>query len=140
MLQPIHVEGWKPAKGYSNGVLAPAGARVLAIAGQVAWNAEQRLVGANDFARQFRQALQNVVDVVRAAGGRPEHLLQLTIFVVDARQYSAALRELGAVWKDVVGRHYPAMALVQVAALLEAGALVEIQGLAAIAAERAEEP
>lgn len=131
-LENIAVDGWKAPRGYSNGVLAPAGARLLAVAGQIAWDAEQRLVGGVDFAAQFRQALSNVVAVVRSAGGRPEQLLSLTIFVVDKRAYLAAAKELGAIWKELVGRHYPAMALVEVADLLEAGALVEIQALAAI--------
>lgn len=131
-LTPIAVPGWKPAKGYSNGMLAPAGARMLAIAGQVAWDANEQLVGRGDFAAQFRQALSNVVAIVRAAGGAPEDLMSLTIFVVDTKAYVASTRELGGIWKELVGRHYPAMALVQVAALLEDGALLEIQGLAAL--------
>jgi enamine deaminase RidA (YjgF/YER057c/UK114 family) len=132
-LENIAVDGWKAPRGYANGVLAPAGARLLAVAGQIAWDAEQRLVS-REFAAQFRQALANVVAVVRAAGGSPSDLLSLTIYVVDKRAYLAAVKELGAIWKDVVGRHYPAMALVEVAALLEEGAQVEIQALAAIAA------
>lgn len=131
-LEPIQPPGWAAPKGYSNGVLAPAGARLLAVAGQIAWDAEQRLVGRGDFALQFRTALANVVAVVRAAGGGPEHLLQLTIFVTDKRAYLACTRELGAAWKELVGRHYPAMALVEVADLLEEGAQVEIQALAAL--------
>ena len=133
-LEPIVVPGWKPAVGYSNGMRAPSGARMLAIAGQVAWDAEQRLVGQGDFTVQFRQALANVVEVLRAAGGKPEHLMQLTIFVTDKRLYSASTQQLGALWKVLIGRHYPAIALVEVAALLEDGALIEIQGLAAIPA------
>lgn len=132
MLEPIQPPGWAAPKGYSNGVLAPAGSRLLAVAGQIAWDAEQRLVGREDFALQFRTALANVVAVVRAAGGGPEHLLQLTIFVTDKGAYLACTRELGAAWKELVGRHYPAMALVEVADLLEEGAQVEIQALAAL--------
>lgn len=131
-LEPIQPPGWAAPKGYSNGVLAPAGARLLAVAGQIAWDAEQRLIGRGDFALQFRTALANVVAVVRAAGGGPEHLLQLTIFVTDKGAYLACTRELGAAWKELVGRHYPAMALVEVADLLEEGAQVEIQALAAL--------
>jgi len=131
-LEPIQPPGWAAPKGYSSGVLAPAGSRLLAVAGQIAWDAEQRLVGREDFALQFRTALANVVAVVRAAGGGPEHLLQLTIYVTDKRAYLACTRELGAAWKELVGRHYPAMALVEVADLLEEGAQVEIQALAAL--------
>lgn len=130
--ETIQPADWAAPKGYANGVLAPAGARLLAVAGQVSWDAQQRLVGPGDFAAQFRQALANVLAVVRAAGGAPEHLLQLTIFVIDKDQYLACTRQLGAAWRELVGRHYPAMALVQVAALLEEGALVEIQALAAL--------
>lgn len=128
-VQPPH---WKAPKGYRNGVVAPAGARLLFVSGQVAWDAEQRLVGAGDFAAQFRQSLANVLAVVRAAGGGPEHLAELTVFVTDRRLYLAATRELGAIWKELAGREYPAMALVEVKALLEKGALVEIRGIAAI--------
>jgi enamine deaminase RidA (YjgF/YER057c/UK114 family) len=102
------------------------------VAGQIAWDAEQRLVSA-DFAAQFRQALANVVAVVRAAGGEPNDLMSLTIYVVDKQAYMARVKELGAIWKELIGRHYPAMALVEVADLLEEGAQVEIQALAAIA-------
>jgi enamine deaminase RidA (YjgF/YER057c/UK114 family) len=131
-LETIQPQDWAAPKGYSNGVVAPAGARLLAVAGQIAWDAEQRLVGRGDFAAQFRQALANVVAVVRAAGGGPEHLMQLTIYVTDKRAYLACKRELGLAWKELIGRHYPAMALVQVADLLEDGAQVEIAALAAL--------
>jgi len=131
-LEPIDPAAWKAPKGYSNGMLAPAGARVLFVAGQVAWDAQQCLVGAGDFAAQFRQTLANVVEIVRTAGGEPQHLGQLTIFVTDKRQYMEQLRAVGEAWRELVGRHYPAMALVEVADLLEEGALVEIQATAAI--------
>jgi enamine deaminase RidA (YjgF/YER057c/UK114 family) len=131
-LETVNPFGWKSPKGYSNAVIAPPGAKLVFLAGQIAWDANEQLVGAGNFAQQFDRALSNVVDALRAAGGRPDHLASLTIFVVDAAQYRAATGELGAIWKRVVGRHYPAMALVQVAALLEPGALVEIQAIAAI--------
>ncbi|MBM3991133.1 MAG: RidA family protein [Planctomycetes bacterium] len=131
-LESIQPPGWAAPKGYSNGVLAPAGARLLCVAGQVAWDAQARLVGPGDFAQQFRTALANVIAVVRAAGGGPEQLMQLTIYVTDKRAYLGCTRELGVVWKELVGRHYPAMALVEVAGLIEEGALVEIQALAAL--------
>ena len=134
-IQSIHPEGWKRGSGYSNGMLAPAGARMLSVAGQVSWDADQQLVGPGDFQAQFRQALANVVAVVRAAGGEPEHLVDVTIYVTDKDEYAADLRGIGATWRDVVGRHFPAMALVQVAGLLEPGALVEIQATAALPSE-----
>jgi enamine deaminase RidA (YjgF/YER057c/UK114 family) len=131
-LEPIQPPGWKPPRGYSNALRAPRGARLLFVAGQVAWDAEQRLVGGTDFKAQFRQALANVIAVVEAGGGKARDIASLTIFVVDKRRYAESTRELGAVWRDLMGRHYPAMALVEVAGLLEPGALVEIQAVAAI--------
>jgi len=128
----IQPEGWEPPSGYSNGVLVPSGARLLFIAGQVAWDADQVLVGRGDFAAQFRQALSNVLTVLTAAEGKPAHLASMTVYVTDKRAYLASVRELGAIWRELVGRHYPAMALVQVADLLEKDALVEIQAVAAI--------
>lgn len=130
--ETIQPEGWAKPRGYANGVLVPAGARLLFVAGQIAWDAEQRLVGAGSFPAQFEQALANVTAVVRAAGGEPEHLARLTIYVTDKRSYEAVLSEVGAAYKRQVGRHYPAMALVEVAALLEPGALVEIEATAAL--------
>ena len=131
-LDSIQPDGWAAPRGYANGVLVEGAGRLLFVAGQVAWDAEQRLVGGDDFAAQFRQALRNVVDVVREAGGAPEHLVRLTLFVVDKDAYVASLKAVGAAYRELVGRHYPAMALVQVAALLEEGALVEIEATAAL--------
>jgi enamine deaminase RidA (YjgF/YER057c/UK114 family) len=131
-IDPIHPDGWAPAKGYANGMLVTGAARMLFVAGQIAWDAEQELVGRGDIAAQFAQALANVAAVVRAAGGAPEHLVRLTVYVTDKRAYLAATKAIGAAYRDVVGRHYPAMALVQVADLLEEGALVEIEATAAL--------
>jgi enamine deaminase RidA (YjgF/YER057c/UK114 family) len=108
----------------------PAG-QVLFVAGQIGWTAEAKLV-AEGMAEQFAQALRNVVDVVRAAGGRPEHVGRLTIYVTDKRAYLDATKAIGAAYREHFGRHYPAMALVQVADLLEDGALVEIEATAVI--------
>jgi enamine deaminase RidA (YjgF/YER057c/UK114 family) len=130
--EPIQPEGWARPRGYANGMLAPAGARMLFVAGQIAWDAEQRLVGGASFAAQFEQALANVLSVLRAAGGEPEQLVRLTVYVTDTRAYQAELFEVGAAWKRLLGRHYPAMALLQVAGLLEPGALVEIEATAAL--------
>ena len=131
-VEVVQPPDWAAPSGYVNGVLVPAEARLLFVAGQVAWDAEQRLVGGGDFAAQFRQALANVVAVVRTAGGRPEHLVSMRCYVTDKRLYLGALRELGAAWREVVGRHWPAMALVEVAGLVEEGALVEIEAHAAL--------
>lgn len=129
LLQAIQPEGWAPPKGYSNGMLAPAGSKLLAVAGQIAWDAEQNLVDGG-FAAQFGQALRNVVAVVDAAGGSVATLASLTIYVTDRHAYIDEIREVGAAYRDAMGRHYPAMALVEVTALLEPGAVIEIQALA----------
>ena len=123
--------GWRRPKGYSNGMAARG--EVLAIAGMIGWDAEERLVSA-EFLPQFRQALDNVRAVVDAAGGSAEDIVSLTIYVTDKRMSAGALAEVGAIYRAVLGRHFPAMALVQVADLLEPGALVEIQGLAVLPA------
>lgn len=134
-LTAIQPEGWAPARGYNNGMLAPAGGRLLFVAGQIAWDAEQKPVGVGDFGAQFAQAMQNVVAVVAAAGGKPEHIARLTVYVTDKQQYLSAGREVGAAYRAAMGKHYPAMALVQVKDLLEAHALVEIEATAVLPAE-----
>ena len=126
----IEPEGWAKPRGYSNGMRARG--EILAIAGQIAWDAQAKLVGGDDFAAQFEQALANVVTIVRAAGGTAEDLIALTIYVIDKAEYVARLPEVGAAYRRVVGKHYPTMALLQVSGLLEPGAKVEIQGLAVI--------
>jgi enamine deaminase RidA (YjgF/YER057c/UK114 family) len=120
-----------PPRGYANGVVAPPGRRLLFVAGQVGWDAQQRLVG-DGFADQFERALANVLAVVTAAGGEPTDVTRLTVFVVDKEEYAAARGELGRRWRERMGRHYPAMTLVEVRALLEPGARVEIEATAAI--------
>jgi len=129
--ESIEPAGWKPPRGYSNAIRVEGAQRLLFVAGQIAWNEQAELVGRGDFARQFDQALANVVTLVRAAGAEPEHVARLTIYVTDKRQYLAQAKALGAIWRAHFGRHYPAMALVQVADLLEDGALVEIEATAA---------
>ncbi len=133
-MEIVQPEGWKAPRGYANGVLAPAGARLLFVAGQIAWDAEQRLVGPGDFVAQFGQALDNVVAVVRAAGGEPENVARLVIYVTDKRKYLGDLRAVGERYRAALGKHFPAMALVEVADLLEQGALVEIEAIAALPA------
>ncbi len=130
-MQPINPASLGAPRGYSNGMLAPAGGRLLAIAGQIAWDAEQKLVS-DEFAAQFEQALRNVLAVVNGAGGGPEHVAQLTIYVVDRFAYTASLKLVGAAYREIMGKHFPCMALVEVKALLEPGAQIEIQGLAVV--------
>lgn len=128
----VQPEGWKLPRGYSNAVRVHDAAKLLFIAGQIAWDADQKLVGANDFAAQFAQALKNVVTLVKAAGGEPQHLVRMTIYVADRRQYLAAMSAIGEHWRALLGKHYPAMSLVEVSGLLEPGALVEIEATAAL--------
>ncbi|MGE0328106.1 MAG: RidA family protein [Polyangiaceae bacterium] len=130
-LEAINPESWGEPKGYANGVLAPAGGRLLFVAGQIGWDENQKIVS-DDFALQFAQALSNVVTVVRAAGGQPEHIARLTIYVTDKQLYLADLKGIGASYRELMGRHYPAMALLEVKGLLEPGAMVEIEATAVV--------
>jgi len=123
----IHPEGWAPARGYANGVLTPDGR--LYVGGQVGWTADQRFE-AKDFLGQMEQALRNIRAVVEAAGGRPEHIVRLTWYVTDKREYLARQAEVGAAYRRVMGRHFPAMTMVVVSALVEDAALVEIEATA----------
>lgn len=131
MSQKIEPDGWPRASGYAHGVVAEG--RYLAIAGQIGWNERHELVG-NDFLGQAGQALRNVVTVLRAAGGEPADLVRLTWYVTDKREYADNAAALGAAYREIVGTHYPAMTLVQVADLLEDGAKVEIEATAVLPA------
>lgn len=128
-MRVIHPEGWAPPRGYSNGILAEG--RLLAIAGQVGWNADQIFLR-DDFLGQFDQVLANICEVVDAAGGRPEHIVRMTCYVTDLDAYHACKRELGDVWQRYFERHYPAMTLVCVAGLVDEGALLEIESWAVL--------
>ncbi len=125
-LQP---PGWATPKGYSNGVVASG--RQVYLAGQIGWNESQQLVS-SAFAAQFRQALQNVVTLLAQAGGRLEHLVRLTWFVTNLDEYRSQVKDIGAAYRDVIGRHYPPMSVVQVAGLVEHGAKVEIEATAVV--------
>ena len=120
-LQP---EGWAPAKGYANGIAA-RGTQIY-IGGQIGWNAQQQFE-TDDFIEQTRQTLQNVVAVLKEAGAGPEHMVRMTWYVIDRVEYNARLKELGGVYREVIGKHFPAMTCVEVAALMEARAKVEIE-------------
>ena len=126
---PVQPAGWTSPRGYSNGYVVDG---VLFVAGQIAWDAECRLVGAGDMGAQFAQALANVRAVLDAAGCPPERVGRVTVYVTDKRAYLAATRSIGAAWRLHLGRHFPAMALVQVADLLEDGAMVEIEATAVV--------
>lgn len=130
MATVVNPDSLAPPRGYSNGLLLEPG-RVLFVAGQIGWNANGKFV-AEDLPGQFAQALDNVLAVVREAGGEPAHVGRFTIYVTDRKQYLEATREIGAAYRERMGKHYPAMALVEVAALLEPRALVEIEATAVI--------
>src|ERR1041384_8075676 len=129
--QFINPESLGRPRGYANGVLVPTGGAWLFIAGQIAWDERQQIVS-TDLVEQFERALANVITVVRAAGGKPEQIARLVIYVLDANEYRARMAEIGARWRAQMGRHFPAMVLVEVRRLLEDEALVEIEGIAVI--------
>lgn len=126
---PVLPEGWPAPRGYANGYRL---GNTLFVGGQVAFDTTGRIIGAGDFLAQFGQALRNVRAVVEAAGGRPEQVGRMTVYVTDRRAYLDATRALGPVWREVFGRHYPAMALVVVAGLVEELAMVEIEATAVL--------
>jgi len=118
-------------KGWNNGLLAPDGGRILFVAGQTARDAEGH-IGTIEFVGQFRVALDNVLRVVREAGGSPTDIGRMTVFVTNLMEYRASLRELGEAYREHMGRHYPAMTLVEVSGLVDLGAKVEIEATAVI--------
>lgn len=130
-LEIVNPAAWTKPKGYANGIVVPAGSRMLFIAGQIAWDEEQRIVS-DDFAAQFDQALANVLAVVAAAGGGPEMIARMVVYVTDKREYLAATKAVGQAWRARMGTHYPTMALVEVKGLLEDCAKVEIEGVAVL--------
>ncbi len=128
--QVIQPEGWAPAKGYANGMLSADGH--LFVGGQIGWTADQTFE-AHDFIGQMTQALMNIRAVVEAAGGVPEDIMRLTWYVTDKAEYLAAQADVGRAYREVMGRHFPAMAMVVVAGLIEDEAKVEIEATAVIA-------
>jgi enamine deaminase RidA (YjgF/YER057c/UK114 family) len=127
ILQP---EGWAAPVGYTNGVAIEG--RQIYIAGQIGWNPATCQFETDDLAAQIRQALENIVALLREAGAQPAHLVRLTWYITDKAAYLAARREIGRAYRDVIGRHFPPMSLVVVAALLEDRALVEIEATAVV--------
>jgi enamine deaminase RidA (YjgF/YER057c/UK114 family) len=131
-IESVQPAGWARPKGYSNAIQVRGAQSLLFVSGQIAWDANQELVGREDFTAQFAQSLRNVITLVKNAGGWPEHIVRLTVYVTDKKLYLAHTKEIGAAWREIIGNHYPAMSLVQVADLLEPGALVEIEATAAM--------
>ena len=130
-MQILQPPGWPRPRGYSNGVAAHG--RQVFIAGMIGWDGQGQFQS-DDFAAQVRQALENVLAVLREAGGRPEHLVRMTWYVTDKREYLAAGREVGAIWRELVGVYHAAMSAVEVSALMEDRAKVEIEATAVIPA------
>ena len=121
ILQP---PGWPKPKGYSNGIVANG--RLVFVAGQVGWNAQEKFE-TSDLAGQARQALKNIVAILAEAGAGPEHICRMDWFLADVEEYTASLKELGAAYREVIGKHYPVMTAVQVGGFVETGAKVEIE-------------
>jgi enamine deaminase RidA (YjgF/YER057c/UK114 family) len=128
-MQILQPPGWARAKGFSNGIAAKG--TLVFIAGQIGWTGEGKWV-ARDFAGQFRQALENIISVLKEAQGKPEHIVRLTWYVLDKQEYMASLREVGAAYRELMGRHFPTMAVVQVSGLVEPEARLEIEATAVL--------
>ena len=128
-MQTLNPPGWPRPKGYSNGIAARG--RMIFVAGQVGWNADERFTS-DRLVDQARQALTNIVAILREGGAGPEHLVRMTWYVLDKSEYLKSGRELGEVYRAVIGRHYPAMSAVEVKGLVEEGALLEIEATAVI--------
>lgn len=126
---PVQPDGWKKPKGYNNGMLASG--RILFVGGMIGWDGQETF-HSDVLHEQWAQALDNVLAVVRRAGGCPEHIARMTVYVTDKREYVAQRKEIGAAWKARLGKHYPAMALVEVKGLLEDRAKVEIEATAVL--------
>ncbi|CAA7614557.1 putative translation initiation inhibitor [Candidatus Terasakiella magnetica] len=128
--ESILPEGWEKPIGYANGILSEPG-RTLYLAGQVGWNAQQ-VFESDALVPQFRQALLNILAIVAQAGGKPEHIVRMTAFCIDKPAYLAGRSELGRIWRELVGRHYPAMSMIFVADLLDHPAQIELEATAVI--------
>ena len=129
MMQILQPPGWARAKGFSNGIVASG--RMVFIAGQVGWTGQGEWKE-KSFAGQFRQTIRNILDVLAEAKGKPEHIVRLTWYVLDRDEYLASLKEVGAAYRELMGRHYPTMAVVQVSGLVEREAKLEIEATAVI--------
>lgn len=130
MMQILQPPAWAKPRGFSNGI-AVRGGKTVYIAGQVGYTGQGEWKE-KGFAGQFRQALQNILEVLAEAGGRPEHLVRLTWYVLDKQEYLGALKDVGAAYRELIGRHYPVMAVLQVSGLVEDAARLEIEATAVI--------
>ncbi len=128
-MQILQPPGWARAKGFSNGIAASG--QLVFIAGQIGWTGQGKWKE-KGFAGQFRQALENIISVLKEANGKPEHLVRLTWYVLDKQEYFGALKDVGTAYRELMGKHYPAMAVVQVSGLMENEARLEIEATAVI--------
>jgi enamine deaminase RidA (YjgF/YER057c/UK114 family) len=128
-MQVLQPPGWARAKGFSNGIAAQG--KLVFIAGQIGWTGQCEW-NERSFAGQFRQALQNILEVLKEAQGRPEHIVRLSWYVLDKKEYLDSLKEVGAAYRELMGKHYPTMAVVQVSGLVEDQARLEIEAMAVI--------
>ena len=133
-MQILQPPGWARAKGFSNGIVANG--KLVFIAGQVGWTGEGEWK-ARDFAGQFRQALANIIEVLAQANGKPEHIVRLTWYVLDKKEYLASLKAVGQAYRELMGKHYPTMAVLQVSGLVEDEARLEIEATAVLPEKRA---
>lgn len=128
-LRAVNPAGWVRPKGYSNGIVGRG--TFVFIAGQVGWDGQERF-HSDDFIEQLRQALKNTVDILGAAGAKPDHLARMVWYVLDKQEYMARIAEVGGVWREMIGRHFPAITLVEVGALVADRARLEIESMAVI--------
>lgn len=128
-LRTLHPAGWKPARGYANGIVAEG--RTVWLGGQIGWNGQQEFE-TDDFAGQVRQALENIVAILAEAGGKPEHIVRMTWFITDKQAYVDGLATVGEAYRAVMGKNFPAMSVVEVKALIEDRAKVEIEATAVV--------
>jgi enamine deaminase RidA (YjgF/YER057c/UK114 family) len=129
-MKTLNPKTWAKPKGYANGIAARG--TLVFVAGQIGWNGEKEKFESDDFVAQTRQALANIVAVLAESGAKPEHLVRLTWYVTDKQEYVARLAEIGKAYREVIGRHFPTMALLQVTALVEDRAKVEIEATAVV--------
>jgi enamine deaminase RidA (YjgF/YER057c/UK114 family) len=129
MMQILQPPGWARAKGFSNGIACSG--KLVFVAGQIGWTGQGKWE-ARDFAGQFKQAIKNIISVLAEANGKPEHIVRLTWYVIDKSEYQAALKEVGDAYRELMGRHYPTMAVVQVSGLVEDEARLEIEATAVL--------
>jgi enamine deaminase RidA (YjgF/YER057c/UK114 family) len=128
-MQVLQPPGWARPKGFSNGIAAQG--KLVFVAGQIGWTGQGEWKE-RSFAGQFRQALQNILEVLAQAKGKPEHVVRLTWYVLDKKEYLSSLKEVGAAYRELMGKHYPAMAVVQVSGLVEDEARLEIEAMAVL--------